>query len=100
METLLTKVREDLTLALKGGEKLRIGVLRFLLAALHNEEILRQKELEEAEILAVIQKQVRLRQEAIEMFKKGGRQDLVDKETQEREILKGYLPEQMPEEND
>lgn len=97
-ETILEKLKTDLQEAVKKGEKLRVSTLRFLLAALHNEKIRQQKDLAAEEILAVIQKQMKIRQEAIGMFKKGQRDDLVEKESQELKILKSYLPQQMSEE--
>ncbi|MBI3069868.1 MAG: GatB/YqeY domain-containing protein, partial [Candidatus Levybacteria bacterium] len=76
-------------------------VLRMLLSAINYYEI--QKggagyEASDEDVLAVIQKEVKQRKDSIEQFKAGDRQDLVDKETKELEMLQAYLPEQMNEE--
>lgn len=99
---ILDKIRTDLNQALKEGDLLRVSVLRFLLSQIKNIEIQKcppgsGKTLNEEDVFAVIQKSAKERNESIEMFKRGGRQDLVDKESQELAILKEYLPEQIPE---
>lgn len=80
---------------MRGSDKLRCSVIRLLMAAIKNAEIARQTELEEADILGVIAKEVRQRKESIEAFKQGNRQDLVAQEEAEMAILKEYLPEQI-----
>lgn len=94
------KLQTDLPAALKEGDQIRVSTLRTLLASLHNLEIQRcppgsGKILNDQEVISVIQKQVRERQESIEMFKKGKRQDLVEKEETELGILKSYLPKEL-----
>lgn len=98
-------LREKLNVALKeamkNGDALKVGTLRFLLSAVHNREIeLRGsgKELTDEEIIGVIGKQVKRHRESVESFAKGGRLDLVEKEKAELAILQSYLPEQMGEE--
>lgn len=93
------KINKDLVEALKAKDDAKISTLRMLNSAIHNAAIAkRPKELEEPDILDVIAKQIKQHAESIEQFKKGNRQDLVDKETKETEILKSYMPEQMGEE--
>lgn len=93
------KINKDLVEALKAKDDAKISTLRMLNSAIHNAAIAkRPKELEEPDILDVIAKQIKQHAESIEQFKKGNRQDLVDKETKETEILKSYMPEQMSEE--
>ena len=68
------------------------------MAAIKNAEIAKQTELEEADILGIITKEVRQRKESIEAFKQGNRQDLVAQEEAEMAILKEYLPQQISRE--
>jgi uncharacterized protein len=89
---------EDLKSALKSGDELRKSVIRYLNAGIKNAEIEARRPLEEAEIQAVIQKQIKQRRDSIEEFKKGHRQDLVDKESAEIGVLERYLPAQMSRE--
>jgi uncharacterized protein YqeY len=85
----------DLKDAMRQRDDLRRDVLRFTLAAFHNAEIAARKELSADEELAVLSKEGKRRQESIEEFRKGGRQDLVDKEEAELAILSPYLPQQL-----
>jgi uncharacterized protein YqeY len=91
------RVSEDLKKAMKSGEKLKVSTLRLLLSEIKNAEIAKRGELDEGEALAVAAREARKRRESIEEFARGGRQDLVDKESAELEILTAFLPEQMPE---
>ena len=92
------KIMEDYKKAMKEKEALKVSVLSFLRAELKNAAIDKKKDkLEDAEVIAVVKKQVKQRQDSIEQFKAGGRQDLVEKETKELEILKSYLPQQLSE---
>ncbi len=92
------KVLNDYKEAMKARDALKISVLSFLRAEMKNAAIARKKDsLDDNEVIAVIRKQVKGRQESIEQFKKGNRQDLADKESQELEILKSYLPQELPE---
>lgn len=78
----------------KAGDALRVGVLRYLLSAMKNKEIeLRAegKTLSEEDVRKVISKQIKQRNDSIESYKSGGRQDLADKEQSEREILEELL---------
>lgn len=95
---ILEQLKVDLNEALKARDEIRVSVLRFLLSAIHNQEIQKQQELSDEEVIAVIQKQVKERRESIEAFQKGGRKDLVGKEEAELDILSKYLPQQLSEE--
>lgn len=95
------KLQKELKQSMLAKDKLKTSVLRLLLSAINYYEI--QKggagyEATDEDVLSVIQKEAKQRNDSIEQFKIGGRQDLVDKETKELEILKTYLPEQMDEE--
>ncbi len=96
--SLKQKLDDDLKQAMRFGDKTRRSVLRLLLAAIINTGIARRTDLNDSDILGVIAKEARQRQESIEAFKQGDRQDLVLQEEEELAILKGYLPEQMTRE--
>lgn len=94
---ILGRLNEDLKSALKSGEIQKATVLRFLLAQIRNREIEKRgrsgsSELAEEEIIEVLQKEVKRRKEAIELFKKGKREDLISKEEVELKIISQYLP--------
>jgi len=93
------KVENDFKTALKSKDAITVSTLRMLKAAMHNKEIEKKGEkIQDAEILKIVSRQVQQHKDSIEGFKKGKRQDLVEKETKELEILKNYLPEQLSEE--
>ena len=92
--TLKQKLNDDLHRAMKAGDKVRVGVIRLLLSAVHNAEIAKQVEFEDADIHGVIAKEIRQRQESIESFQAGNRPDLVAQEEAEMAILKEYQPKQ------
>ena len=87
----------DLKQAMLAGDDLRKSTLRMLIAAIGVVEVAgsTRRELTDAEVMQVLAKQVKQRRESIEEFKKGGRQDLVDREAAEMEVLEAYLPAQM-----
>ena len=96
MEAVLKqKLVDDLKQAMRGGDKVRCSVIRLVMAAIKNAEIARQADLEDGDVLGIITKEVRQRNESIEAFKQGNRQDLVTKEEAEIAILQEYLPQQM-----
>lgn len=94
------KIEDDFKQALKKRDKITISTLRMLKAAIQNKEIEKKGEkLQDGEVIKIIAGQVQQHQDSIEQFTKGKRQELVEKETGELEILKKYLPEQLsPEE--
>jgi len=95
----LGKIKGDMLEALKSGDKFRADTLRYLLSAIHNAEISKGKGavLTEEELAELLQKQVKQRRESIVAYEKGGRADLIEKEEKELEIIRGYLPKQLPE---
>jgi uncharacterized protein YqeY len=96
MEAVLRqKLDNDLKQALRSGDTVRRSVIRLVLAAVNNAEIARQAKLEDGDILGVIAKEARQREESISAFKQGNRPDLVAQEEAELVILKGYLPQPM-----
>lgn len=95
MPGLREQLREDLKTAMRAKETVRRDTIRMLEAAIKNAEIEKRGELEESVVLTIVQKQVRQREDSIEQFEKGDRQDLADKERAEIEVLTAYLPAQM-----
>lgn len=89
------RITQELKEALKAGDAVRVSTLRLLSNALHNEEIAKQKELTEEEEIGVVRRQLKQREEAADAYKKGGRPESAEKEKQEAEILKEFLPAQM-----
>jgi uncharacterized protein len=97
----LQKLDDDLKIALKASDSLKVSVLRMTKAALKNRQIEKRGDLSEEEILAVLSTLAKQRRESIEQFSQGGREDLAEKERLELIILQSYLPEQIsPEELD
>lgn len=94
MPSLKDQIQSDLADAMRNREEIRKSALRMLIAAIKNTEIEARKPLDDAGVVTVIQKQVKQRRESIVEFQRGGRQDLVDKETAEAAVLEAYLPEQ------
>jgi hypothetical protein len=98
---LLQKLDDDLKVAMKASESLKVSVLRMAKAALKNRQIDKGEPLSDEDILSVLSGLSKQRRESIEQFSKGGREDLADRERQELSILQSYLPQQLnPEEID
>ena len=93
--TLQDKLMDDLKNAMRKGDKVRRSVIRMVRAGIKNAEIAKQSPLDDADVLAVIAKDVKQHKESIAEFTKGNRPDLVSKEEAELAILLSYLPQQM-----
>ena len=91
------RLQQDLRDAMKGQDALRRDTVRFVLAAIQNEEVAQRHDIDDAAIEAVLRKQTKMRRESIEAFTKGGRDELAKKETAELAILESYLPTQLDE---
>ncbi len=89
------RIISDLKEAMKAQDKETLAVIRMVKGAISLEEINTKKELNDQEVISIIVKQIKTRKESIEDFKKGGRQDLIDKTNSEIEILNKYMPEQL-----
>ena len=89
---LMEQIQKDLTAAMMSKDELRTSVLRMVKSALKYKEVEKVRPLEDAETIQVLQTLLKQRRESVEQFAKGGRQDLVDKETKEIAILETYLP--------
>ena len=92
------KLADDLKQAMRSGDTVKRSAIRLVMAAISNAEIARRGALEDADILGILAKEARLRQESIEAFKQGDRPDLVAQEEAELAVLQEYLPQQMPRE--
>jgi uncharacterized protein YqeY len=88
----------DIKNAMKSGAKDKVSALRMLSAALKNKQIEKRAPLVDGEIVDTVRSLIKQRKDSIEQFAKGGRQDLVDKETAEVAVLEVYLPQQMARE--
>ena len=95
--SLKAKVHEDMTAAMKAGDKVTLGALRMLSAAITNREKDVLHELSDDEVRELAAREVKKRNESIEAFERGGRADLVEKELAERQVLAPYAPEQLAE---
>ena len=94
------KIKKELVEAMKSGDSQKRDTLRMLDSMIKNEEILKNKKeegLTEEEILAIIKRAVRQREDSVNQYKKGGRVELAEKEQIEIDILRKYLPEEMSE---
>jgi uncharacterized protein YqeY len=83
----------DMTAAMKAKDAARTSTLRMLKAAIVNRQIEKGGELDEEELMKLLRSQVKQRRDSVEQYQKGGRQDLVDKETAEIAVIEGYLPQ-------
>ena len=96
--SLTDRLSDDLKLAMKARDQLRVDALRMVKAALQNKEIELKKELDEAEASRVLLTLVKQRKEAVELYQKGKRDDLAGKELQELAIIESYLPKALSQE--
>jgi len=95
---LKNEIQNAINKALKERNKTELKVLRFVLSQIQYEEIDKRKELSDEETVAVLQKEVKKRNDAIEMFKKGERPELIEDEQNQVKIIERYLPKQMGDE--
>jgi uncharacterized protein len=93
--TLKERITEDMKTAMRAGEKERLATIRLVLAAVKQIEVDERITLDEARMLAVLEKMVKQRKESIVQFESGGRADLVAKEAAELVVIQGYLPAQL-----
>jgi uncharacterized protein len=90
--TLKERITEDMKSAMRAGEKERLGTIRLALAAIKQREVDERIALDDIQVLAVLEKMIKQRREAITQFQAGGRADLVAKESAEVTVLEAYLP--------
>ncbi|MGO9443656.1 MAG: GatB/YqeY domain-containing protein [Thiobacillaceae bacterium] len=90
-------ILEDVKTAMKAKETVRLATLRMLTAAMKQREVDERIELDDAAVLAIVEKLIKQRKDSIDQFGKAGRKDLVDAETAELAVLTAYLPAQLSE---
>jgi uncharacterized protein YqeY len=93
--SLKNQITEDMKSAMKAGEKDRLKVVRLIRAAIKQVEVDKRIELDDAAVLAVLNKMVKQRRDSVDQFEKGNREDLAAIERAEIVVLEGYLPEQL-----
>ncbi|MBK6743398.1 MAG: GatB/YqeY domain-containing protein [Hydrogenophilales bacterium] len=93
--SLKARITEDMKAAMRARETVRLGALRLLLAAVKQREIDERIELDDAGIVAVVDKQIKQRRDSIEQYQAAKRQDLADSERFELEVLSAYMPQQL-----
>jgi uncharacterized protein YqeY len=89
------RITEDMKGAMRAGAKERLATIRLILAAIKQREVDERIALDDTQVLAVLEKMIKQRREAITQFEAGGRADLVAKESAEVAVLQGYLPAQL-----
>jgi uncharacterized protein YqeY len=95
--SLKARITEDMKSAMRAGEKEKLATIRLALAAIKQREVDERIVLDDAQVLAVLDKMVKQRRESITQFEAGGRADLVASEAAELVVLQGYMPEQLGE---
>jgi uncharacterized protein YqeY len=93
--SLKERIQQDMKDAMRAGDKPRLAAIRLILASIKQKEVDERKDLDDAEITAVLDRMVKQRRESIGQFEKAGRNDLVEQETSELAIIREYLPEQL-----
>jgi hypothetical protein len=90
--TLKARITEDMKAAMRSKDAARLGVIRLILSEIKQREVDERITLDDGQVLAVLNKMIKQRRDSIEQFKTAARQDLVDKESQELEVIQAYLP--------
>ena len=95
--SLKAKIQDDVKAAMRSKDKDRLATLRLITAAIKQKEVDERIELDDAAVLAVLEKMLKQRKDSIEQFGKAGRDDLIAKEQAEVAVIQDYMPEQMSE---
>ena len=93
--TLRNRINEDMKSAMRARDAARLSAIRLLQAAIKQKEVDERIVADDTAVLGIVEKLIKQRKDSIEQFGKAGRTDLVDKEKGELELLSGYLPQQM-----
>jgi uncharacterized protein YqeY len=96
--SLKLQITEEMKTAMRAQDKTRLTVIRLILAAIKQKEVDERIELTDAHILSIFEKMIKQRRESIEHFEKAGRQELVDQENFEINLIQTYMPKQLSEE--
>lgn len=90
--SLKARINDDMKAAMRGGEKLRLGTIRMLMAAIKQREVDDRREMADGDVLQIVEKLIKQRREAAAQFASAGRSELEARETEEAAILAAYLP--------
>jgi uncharacterized protein YqeY len=93
--SLKERITEDMNTAMRARESERLGTIRMIQAAIKQREVDERIALDDAQVLSVIEKMIKMRKESIAQFESGGRADLAAKENQEIQLLQAYMPAQL-----
>lgn len=96
--TLFERINNDMISYMKSKDSFSLGVIRMVKGAIQLEKINKKRDLTDDEVVAVISKQIKMRNDSIEEFTKANRQDLIDQYHKEIDLLKAYMPEQLSDE--
>jgi len=91
------QITDAMKAAMKGGDKSRLGVIRLMLAAIKQREVDERIELDDAQVLAVLDKMVKQRRDSIQQYSAAGRDELAAVEAAEIEVIQTFLPEELAE---
>lgn len=95
--TLKQRLTDDMKAAMKGGEKLRLGVIRLINAAIKQREVDERIVLDDAAVLSVLEKMLKQRRDSVGQYEAAGREDLAAVERAEMVVIEDYLPEKLDE---
>ena len=95
--SLKERITEDMKTAMRAKDSGRLGTIRMITAAIKQREVDERIQLDDNQVLAAIEKMIKMRKESIAQFRSGGREDLAAKEQQEIELLQAYMPAQLSE---
>lgn len=90
--SLKARINDDMKAAMRGGEKLRLGTIRMLMAAIKQREVDDRREMADGDVLQIVEKLIKQRREAAAQFASAGRSELEARENEEAAILAAYLP--------
>jgi uncharacterized protein YqeY len=93
--TLKQQLTDDMKAAMRGGDKHRLGVIRLVLAAVKQREVDERIELDDAQVLAVLEKMLKQRRDSVSQYAAAGREDLAEVERAEMTVIEAYLPAQL-----
>ena len=92
------RILDDVTVAMRAKDKLRLGTLRLVTAAIKQVEVDSRSDLDDASVLTVLEKMLKQRRDSLQQYSDAGRQDLADQESYEIAIIETYMPEALPAE--
>jgi uncharacterized protein len=95
--SLKDRITEDMKAAMRARETERLGTIRMITSAIKQREVDERIQLDDTQVLAIIEKMIKMRKESIAQFQSGGRDDLAAKENSEIELLQTYMPAQLSE---